>query len=75
MNQGLEGDDMYYIKKMRDIQDVRMEDHITKYDKLQAEMMKLSDDAVEAMEKIGKYDKKSKKIAEAAAAQNHTYKR
>ena len=66
----LRGNDLYYMRKMKDISGVRMQDHIGNYDKIQANMMRLADEAVSAMQGAGKHDKHSKQIAKRAAATN-----
>lgn len=49
MKSGLEGDDIYYMKQMRDIQGLRIDDHLKQYDRIQNGMVKLADESVEAM--------------------------
>ena len=71
----LHGDDLYYVKQMKDISGHRMKDHFNNYDKIQANMVRLAEDAVSSMQKVGKYDQKSKKIANRAAGQVVQYKK
>lgn len=74
MSQDVSGDDMFYMKQMKCIQENRMNDHIEKYDKLQRNMVNLSDKAIANMHKIAKYDAGSKQIAEKASEQQRHYK-
>jgi hypothetical protein len=47
---------------MKDISDLRMQDHINNYDQIQKEMGILADEAVGAMNSVA-FDKKSIKLA------------
>lgn len=66
----LHGNDLKYVRKMKDISGDRMVDHFCNYDQIQENMVRLADEAVEAMQSVGKYDKKSKQIAKKAVVQN-----
>ena len=59
----LHGDDLYYMRQMKDISGHRMHDHLKNYDKIQNNMVKLAEDAVNSMQSVGKYDNRAKKIA------------
>jgi len=45
----LHGDDLYYMRQMKDISGHRMHDHLQNYDKIQNNMVKLAEDAVNSM--------------------------
>lgn len=59
----LHGDDLYYMRQMKDISGHRMHDHLQNYDMIQNNMIKLAEDAVNSMQSVGKYDNKAMKIA------------
>jgi len=70
----LHGDDLYYMKQMKDISGVRMGDHFDNYEKIQANMMQLAEKAVDVMSGVAPYDNKAKNIANKAVARLANYK-
>ena len=71
----LHGNDVAQIRELMKVTDKRTQGHIINYDKIRAEMTDLADDAVEAMNSLGRFDQKSAKIAKDAERQAENFKK
>jgi len=71
----LHGDDVAQIRELIKVTDRRSQGHMLNYDKIRADMAELTDDAVEAMNSLGKFDQKAAKIAKDAERQADNFKK